>query len=186
MKKNKAVILFLLRFFVSYFILSGLYQWYLIENQEIEPKFSCSPITRIVTEHTVSTGNALGFQFKSEQHTEELSLKLFTNNHYIARIVEGCNSISVIVLFWAFVIAFKGNWKKTILFGLISSFLIYFMNILRIVFLGVALDAYPQYSNFLHKIIFPAIIYGFIFLLWVIWVKYFATPKDSENKGKDV
>lgn len=186
MKKNKAVILFLLRFFVSYFILSGLYQWYLKGDQETNPQYNCCSITRLVTDHTVATGNALGFQFKSEQHAEELSFKLFTKNNFVARIVEGCNSISVIILFWAFIIAFKGNWKKTMLFGLIGSSLVYILNIIRIVFIVVAIDTYPQYSDFLHKIIFPAIIYGFTFLLWVIWVKYFATQNVTKKESEHV
>lgn len=186
MKKNKQVLFFLLRFFVSYTILAGLYQWYLTKNQEKEPQFSCSPITRIVTDNSVCVGNALGLKFRSEQHKEELSFKLFTNDHYVARIVEGCNSISVILLFWSFIIAFAGAWKKTLLFGLIGGALIYVLNIFRIVFIAVALDKYPQHSQFLHQILFPAIIYGFTFLLWIIWVKYFATKKTTKNENDHV
>lgn len=186
MKKNKAVLIFLLRFFVSYFILSGLYQWYLQNNQQTEPVYSCSPITSMVTDHTVFVGNLLGFNFSSEQSAEELSFKLSTNDHYIARVVQGCNSISVIILFWAFIIAFAGSWQKTILFGLLGSVSIYILNILRIVFISVALDKYPQYSDFLHQIIFPAIIYGFTFILWVIWVRYFALKDIEIKKNIDV
>jgi len=175
LKKNKPVLLFLLRFFVSYFILSGLYQWYLRENQQTETVYACCPVTEMVANHTVGLGNFFGYNFSHIQHTEELSFKLFTDDNYIARIVEGCNSISVIILFWAFIIAFTGNWKKTILFGLAGSLLIYALNILRIVFISVAMGSYPQYTEFLHQIIFPAVIYGFTFLLWVVWVKYFAT-----------
>ena len=174
MKKNKPVLLFLLRFFVSYFILSALYQWYLKENQHIDT-YTCSPVTEMVANHTVSLGNFLGYNFAHTQHTEELSFKLFTDDLYIARIVEGCNSISVIILFWAFIIAFTGNWKKTILFGLVGSILIYTLNIIRIVSFSVIISSYPQYNEFLHQILFPSVIYGFTFLLWVVWVKYFAT-----------
>lgn len=167
---------------MSYFVLSGLYQWYLKDNQQTEPEYSCSGITRLVSEHTVAVGDFLGFDFRSEQHSEELSYKLYTNKNYIARVVEGCNSVSVIILFWAFIIAFAGSWKKTLLFGLIGSLSIYILNILRIVFISVAMDKYPQYSDFLHQIVFPAIIYGFTFILWVIWVRYFALKDKSEKK----
>jgi len=128
----------------------------------------------MVASHTESLGNFLGFQFVTEQHPEELSFKIFTDDNYVARVVEGCNSISVIILFWAFIIAFTGNWKNTLLYGFIGSILIYSLNIIRIVLLSVAIHSYPHYSDFLHQIVFPAIIYGFTFLLWVIWVKYFA------------
>jgi exosortase family protein XrtF len=179
MKKNKAVILFLLRFFVSYFILSGLYQWYLSENQQTKPAYSCSPITNMVDQHSVFLGNLFGYHFYSKQDITELSKDLYVNDEFVARIVEGCNSISIIILFWAFIIAFKGKTTKTILYGLIGSLLIYGLNIFRIVIISIALYKYPKYSEFLHQIIFPAIIYGFTFLLWVIWVKYFAQSKNK-------
>lgn len=171
---------------MSYFILSGLYQWYLRNSQQTEPEYSCSPITRMVADHTVCVGSSLGFDFSSVQNPEELSFKLSTRNHYVARVVEGCNSISVIILFWAFIIAFAGTWKKTLLFGFLGSLAIYILNILRIVFISVALDRYPQYSDFLHQIIFPAIIYGFTFILWVIWVRYFALKDVDKKKISDV
>lgn len=174
MKKNKAVIVFLVRFFVTYFLLTGLYQVYLNKTQVKENVFQCAPITQLVAKQTVSTGNFLGYDFDYEQHPNELSMKLFTNGNYTARVVEGCNSLSIIILFWAFIIAFSGSWQKTAFFGIVGSVSIYFLNILRIVFISLAMGKYPQHAPFLHQIIFPAIIYGFTFLLWVGWVKYFA------------
>lgn len=179
MKKNKPVLFFLLRFFVSYFILSGIYQWYLNTNQQTQPQYNCCGATGIVASNTATLGHFLGFEFKTKQSPDELSYKIFIKDNYIARVVEGCNAISVIVLFWAFIIAFTGSWKNTLLFGFLGSALIYALNIIRIVLLSVALDKYPQHSNFLHQIVFPAIIYGFTFLLWIVWVKYF-----TEKSGK--
>lgn len=185
MKKNKAVFIFLLRFFVSYFVLSGLYQWYLKNDQQKTPEYQCCAITEMVTNHTVWLGSALGFNFKSEQNSEALSFNLSTNGNYVAYIVEGCNSVSVILLFWAFIIAFSGTLKRTILFGIAGTVAIYILNIVRIVLISVALDKFPQYSEFLHQIVFPAIIYGFTFLLWVIWVRHFAVKDNSSIKKKD-
>lgn len=167
---------------MSYFILSGLYQWYLSANQQKEAIYSCSPITQIVADQTVATANLLGFEFSSEQHTNELSIKLFSNGNYTARVVEGCNSLSIIILFLSFIIAFTGSLKNTLVFGIIGSILIYLLNIARIVFLTLALGNYPQYSHFLHQIVFPGIIYGFTFLLWVIWVRYFAYNEKINEK----
>ena len=64
------------------------------------------------------------------------------------------------------------------LFGLpISILLIYFTNILRIAFIVVALYKYPQFENILHNIVFPSLIYGMTFLLWVLWVSKFSKLK---------
>ena len=177
MKKNKAVILFLLRFFISYIVLSSGYQWFLNNTQQTGIIYKSDPITKKVALQTVSTANFLGYNFSTNQHPKELSFKLFTENRYVARVVEGCNAISVIILFWAFIIAFTGTLKATFIFGLLGSLSIYSINIIRIILLTIAVDKYPMQSHFLHHIIFPAIIYGFTFLLWVIWVKYYALKK---------
>ncbi len=177
MKKNKAVILFLLRFFISYIVLSGGYQWFLNSTQQTGIVYKSDPITKKVALQTVSTANFFGYNFSTKQHPEELSFKLFTENRYVARVVEGCNAISVIILFWAFIIAFTGTLNKTLIFGILGSLAIYSINITRIIFLTVAVDKYPKQTHFSHHIVFPAIIYGFTFLLWVVWVKHYALKK---------
>jgi exosortase family protein XrtF len=168
--KNKTAILFIVKFFVCYLILTGIYQYYLISSQGKELK-KPDYITVQVSNQSVIIGKTLGYNFKTEPNIDEPSMKFFLNEKYIARIVEGCNSISVIILFWAFIVAFSGRWAETLTFGLIGSFLIYFINLFRIILLTYSVYHKPEYTQFLHKIIFPGIIYGFTFLLWVIWVK---------------
>lgn len=106
-----------------------------------------------------------------------MSVKVLLNGHYTARVIEGCNSISILILFLAFVIAFPGSIKATILFGIVGSFIIYGVNILRIAFLTVMLYKYQDHQTLLHNLVFPAIIYGITFLLWVLWVHKFSNYK---------
>ena len=69
------------------------------------------------------------------QHEDEMSMKVILNGKYIARVIEGCNSVSIIILFLAFIVAFKGSLKNTIIFGVVGAMIIYIVNILRIAFL---------------------------------------------------
>lgn len=119
----------------------------------------------------------MGYHIYTEQHDKELSIKLIVGDNYTARVIEGCNSVSIIILFLAFIIAFSGKLKATFLYGLIGSLLIYVINILRIILLSLLLYKYPQYQESLHLLVFPAIIYGFVFFLWIIWVRYFSNHK---------
>ena len=114
-------------------------------------------------------------------HTTEPSMKLIVNGKFVARIIEGCNSISIIILFASFVIAFAQKFKKTILFLMAGAVLIYAVNILRIVFLAYTLYHYPEYEKILHSVIFPGIIYGMVFLLWMMWARKLkeSTPQKS-------
>jgi exosortase family protein XrtF len=123
----------------------------------------------------------LGYQAEIEQHTEELSIKYLLNGVYVSRIIEGCNSFSIIILFLSFIIAFSGSLKSTILFGLFGSALIYLVNVLRIIAISVLYDKFPEYQDIIHDLLFPSIIYGLTFMLWVTWVKYFSTINKNAN-----
>lgn len=179
MDKNRAIILFLVKFFISYLIMVGLYATYLNKTQEKETLFSCSPITTTVAKQTVKMIRILGYKAEVEQHQDELSLKLMVNGNYVSRVIEGCNSISIIILFLAFIIAFSGSVKATIIYGIIGSVLIYFTNIFRIAVLSIGILEYPTQQEILHGLVFPAIIYGMVFLLWVIWVNKFSNFKKQ-------
>jgi exosortase family protein XrtF len=120
-----------------------------------------------------------GFDAEVIPHETNTSMKLYINKQYLAIIVEGCNAISIIILFIAFVVAFSQNLKKTLLFVFAGSVLIYGFNIIRISILTIALYRYSQYEKILHEIVFPGLIYGMVFLLWLIWVRML--PKRSES-----
>ena len=180
--KNKTIIIFLVKFFTTYFLLFGLYSLYLNKTQQKSPVFSCSPITQRVAEHVYKTSKMLGYQAEIVQNENELSIKFMLNNHYVSRIIEGCNSLSIIILFLSFIIAFSGTLKNTILFGIFGCLLIYIVNILRIIALSILYHRFPEYQTPLHDLLFPSIIYGLTFILWVTWVKYFSNINKHEVK----
>jgi len=103
----------------------------------------------------------------------ERGLKLIINGEYVGRIVEGCTAISVIIMFVAFIVAFGNSFKKSLLFAIAGSILIFVINIFRIVFLAYLYHVFPAYQDVVHRIIFPAIIYGFVVLLWIVFIKKF-------------
>ena len=123
----------------------------------------------------------LGYDAEIEQNSGELSIKFIINGNYVARIIEGCNSMSIIILFLSFIIAFSGNFINTFLFGLFGSVLIYIVNVLRIIALSILYYRFPEYQTVLHDLLFPSIIYGLTFVLWVTWVKFFS----NLNRRKD-
>lgn len=175
--KQRKVILFLLKFFASYFLLFVIYSYYLQRTQQKEGVFACSPITTKVAEQTEDVLSFFGYNVANMQHDKELSVKLIIEGQYTARVIEGCNSVSIIILFIAFIIAFPGTWKATIIYAIIGSTLIYGINILRIAFLTVMLYKFPEEQVLLHNIVFPLIIYGCTFFLWVLWVHKFSNYK---------
>ncbi len=138
-------------------------------------------MTHLVGKQTESILTGFGYRTNIVPHTEESSLMVFVNQKYLARIIEGCNGMSVIILFIAFVVSFRDTFKRTFLFILAGSVLIYAVNLIRIVLLTVGLYKYPWRSEVMHEVIFPLAIYGMVFLLWMFWVRHFSIQTKSAN-----
>ena len=175
--KYKSVIKFILTFLLVYTILSVCYKFYLqfSDGSLYYPDY----LTNLVARQSDAVLDALGYDAKILPHPNEASMKLLINGKYLARVIEGCNAVSVIILFLSFVVAFSGNLKTTFFYILSGSVLIYSVNLLRIVLLTIGLYHYPKYEDILHSVVFPAIIYGMVFLLWVFWVNRFSKLKQN-------
>ncbi len=175
-KKYKSVFRFILTFLGSYFLLSIFYNTYLelSSSQEYYPDF----FTHLVALQSESAVEAMGYSSRVFPNPDEPSMNLLINEILLVRIVEGCNSISIIILFISFILAFVSKLKTTLLFIFAGSVIIYVMNIIRIALLAIGVYEYPQHAEFLHSIFFPLVIYGTVFILWVIWVRLFS--KNAE------
>jgi exosortase family protein XrtF len=176
----KPFLLFLGKFIASYLILTVVYQSYL--NRFDSSKAEVDSFTQIVADQSAAVLSWFDSKSYTMPHLKEPSVKLIYKGKYISRIIEGCNAISVIILFISFVIAFTGKFKNTTLFIILGIVLIHILNIARIALLCVALYHLPKYEHLFHGVIFPLVIYGVVFLLWVIWVnKYsFYATKTAE------
>ncbi len=171
-KKYKSVIRFIITFLSVYILLSVAYKLYL--DYSDGTKYYPDYLTHTVAKQSKELLETVGYETRVERHPEEPSMKLIIRNKFVARVVEGCNSISVIILFISFIIAFSGKFKTTLFYLLAGSTLIYVVNLIRIVVLSVGLYHYPWRREILHTVIFPAIIYGMVFVLWMFWVNRFS------------
>jgi exosortase family protein XrtF len=144
-------------------------------NRFDESKAEVDSATELVAHQTKDLLLFIGKNASTFPHPEHSYMKLLYNGIYVAKVVEGCNALSVIILFVAFVIAFKGTLKHTLLFIGTGILIIHLLNIIRIALLVMALHNYPQHQHLLHGVIFPLFIYGVVFGLWVIWVQKFSS-----------
>ncbi|NRD20936.1 exosortase family protein XrtF [Winogradskyella eckloniae] len=175
--KYKSVIRFIVTFLGVYAILSVGYHIYL--NASDGSIYYPDYLTHLVANQTNDVLNSLSYTTEILPHPDEASLKIIINGKYVARVIEGCNAISVIILFLSFIIAFAGKFKSTLLFGLAGSIIIYVFNLIRIVILSIGLYHYPWRKEILHTVIFPMLIYGTVFILWMVWVNRFSKQLHS-------
>ncbi|AXO81290.1 exosortase family protein XrtF [Olleya aquimaris] len=170
--KYKSVIKFILTFLIVYGVLSLVYSFYLDASKsgQYYPDF----ITNLVAKQSENLLQTLGYETIVVPHPNEPSIKVIVEGKYLARVIEGCNGASIIILFVSFIVAFSGKIKTTIIFALSGSVLLYVVNLIRIVVLSIGLYHYPWREAILHSVVFPAIIYGMVFLLWMFWVNRFS------------
>lgn len=170
--KYKSVIKFILTFLIVYGVLSLVYSFYLDASKsgQYYPDF----ITNLVAKQSENLLQTVGYETIVVPHPNEPSIKVIVEGKYLARVIEGCNGASIIILFVSFIVAFSGKIKTTIIFALSGSVLLYVVNLIRIVVLSIGLYHYPWREAILHSVVFPAIIYGMVFLLWMFWVNRFS------------
>ena len=129
--------------------------------------------------------------------TVALSEKILNKLHYITftgedRVIgidgssglwigDKCDGIELFALFGVFIIAYPGLiWRKAIYIpvGIISIELI---NVMRIVSLAVVQHNYPKWIEFNHSYVFNVLVYGYIFLLWMIWANKLSGAKTKNS-----
>lgn len=170
--KYRTVLKFLITFLGSYIIFSAVYNWYLhsFSATTYYPDF----FTHLVAQQSRAVIAAFGYDVVVTPALNFPSMDLFLNENFVARIIEGCNSISIIILFVSFMLAFFGKVKSTLFYILAGTVIIYVMNVLRIVVLSIGIYKLPQYAHFLHQVVFPLIIYGTVFILWILWIRIYS------------
>lgn len=163
---------FLLKFILFYVVFIFIYKLYL--NQHDLQKNEVDGITKTVAFQTKQFMMLFDSDVEVMQHDKEPAIKMLFHSKFVARIIEGCNAISIMILFASFVFAFSSQWKKTALYILFGIVLIHLLNIVRIAVLSFSLYYFPEEEELLHGTFFPLFIYGVVFVLWILWVTKFS------------
>ena len=176
MKQYQPLLFFLLRFLGSYILMILIYNWYL--NQYL-PFGNPDPFTKFNSDTAAKLFNLLGIQAESIHAGKDKFMRLAINGKFTSIVNEGCNAISVLIIYIAFILAFYTKLKQTILFIIGSIIILITMNIFRIVLLTYIFKYLPEYGKAAHDYLFPAIIYGSVIILWILWIKFFVLKKSN-------
>ena len=90
---------------------------------------------------------------------------------------DNCNGIILFSLFAWFIIAYKGKVKYKLIYIPLGILSIQLINVLRVVVLAIIDTHSRSWTEFNHTYTFTIFIYGYIFLLWMIWVNRFSERK---------
>jgi exosortase family protein XrtF len=161
----------LVRFLISVFALYLL--WYLIYNLWLHPD---ERLDLFVIDLTISISKWILELFGYMVYTgaDRLIGVDGTSGLWIG---DNCNGIVLFSLFAGFVIAYQGKIKYKLIYIPLGIISIQLLNVLRVVILAI-LDTHSRaWTEFNHTYTFTIIIYGYIFLLWMLWVNKFSAKE---------
>lgn len=172
LKEFKPILFFIAKFFAVYVLFTLLYTWYLDPYLNIYK--IADPITEWIAGASVRVANVCGFSAESVQVEGEVWRRFILDGQYSSMVNEGCNAVSIMIIFMSFIVAFSDKFIKPFVFILVGLLVLIGTNIIRIFLLTWIYRYYPEYSKMGHDYLFPAIIYGIVVILWLVWVKFFA------------
>ncbi len=170
----KGLVYVLARFLGSYFLLLFLYSKYLSIQRGLDI------FSLWVASQVVYIQNVFGYRSVHVPVEKYETSWFYTAGQYTTRMVEGCNAVSIMILFVSFVLAFFRG-VKSLLFLLAGLVIIHCINIVRIAMLNIIYIEKKEWIRPAHDYLFPLVIYGTVVLLWIMYFAYFF-PKKQETE----
>ena len=160
---NRPFLLFIGRFLLTFFALSGLYSLYL---NYIELQGDLDLVTYWISRGSYEMARFVG--------VADCEWACFIDGCYVGRpghtvnIIEGCNGLRLAIVYAAYVIGIGGwNWNS-LLQATIGLVVVQIFNIIRIGSLIALLDGGGVVYFFFIKYVFGVAIYGSVVVLWLL------------------
>lgn len=143
------------------------------------------PLTKFIAQQSTNLLEVIHpndrFTYKLNLSTDWLNDELKLNYHQIVSrnnqpillIADPCNGLELYALYLGFILAIPlGTFRLRLLFILLGTPFLVFANILRCMALIELQIALNQYFDFYHHFLFKAMMYGTIFCMWAVYIKF--------------
>ncbi|WP_046311486.1 exosortase X [Pontibacter korlensis] len=88
---------------------------------------------------------------------------------------DSCNGMVLMALFAGFIVAFPGPPSKKLVYIIFGILFVNLLNIIRVTTLALN-SLYSSHTlEFNHRYTYTIVVYSFIFIMWMIWVKWFSS-----------
>lgn len=176
----KPAILFLVRFSVTFAILSLVYGFWVEGYKEV-----ADPITKNVSYQVREILSWFYDSVTSTQREGNPSMDITIDGKYSVSVFEGCNGVAIVNLFFSFLVGFWGGFKKLAWFSIVGIIVIHLANLGRLLLLAQMALTNSKFFHFTHKYLFTLSIYAIVFVLWYFWVTKvnpIAKPKTKTDE----
>jgi len=93
---------------------------------------------------------------------------------------KGCLARNLMGVFVGFIIAYPGIIKKKLWFITLGLVIINILNIIRLSSIAILTDCCPDKVEFNHHYVFKIAVFGFILILWYLWMFKINIQKTKE------
>jgi len=124
-------------------------------------------VKKLMPGHSIVVKEVLQREKVEALEFDYLKTTIFADGMKLIGIADGCNGLSLFILFIGFLIAYPAPLWLKIRYGFLGLILIVLVNILRCT--GLAMLAYfnPEFFFYAHHYLFKVMVYGIVFFLWV-------------------
>lgn len=149
--------------------------WYLLYELVIHP---WGVLDRAVIDNLIRLSGALltalGYTLLPEPANAEMIRTIGVQGGHLLWIGDPCNGVSLFAVFALFLLTYPGPWRHKLWFIPLGLLSIHLINVARIAALCIVVSIDYELLNFNHDYTFYVVVYGWVFLLWFLWVKRFA------------
>jgi exosortase family protein XrtF len=166
-KDFRPALFFVFKFVLIYILGNMLYGLFI---QAYRP--GPDPVTELATRQTVHIVGWFTTDVSAESLATEPVVSVSHSGRIILRVFEGCSGLNVMIVFVAFLVAFGGQPRQMLIFGMVGIALIHVGNLARIVLLFYTASWWPMLFYYFHKYLFTACLYLLVFALWYVWISW--------------
>lgn len=166
---------------VKFLILAGLLLlgWIVMYEAILKPIGQPDDALTSAVAHTgKSLLNVFGIHVEVVRAAE--NVKIWYQGHEVLWIANNCNGLAVLCLFAGFISIFPGKAMYKLWFIPLGIALLFMLNAFRVALLIIIQIHYPEWLDFNHTYTFSILIYSFVFLFWVCWVKLHKYSSQKE------
>jgi exosortase family protein XrtF len=170
--------------FIRFLVLAaGSYlAWYIVYHSYINVDTN---VDRVVIDNLIdlsgSAMESMGYTLIPEPPEADAIRTVGIDGTYGLWIGDPCNGVTLFALFLIFMIWFPGPIKHKLWFIPFGLITIHLLNVVRIIALCIIVSYDYRYLDFNHNYTFTILIYGYMFILWILWVKKFSEVNTKQH-----
>lgn len=166
-KDLRPVFGFLIKLALWYSLTSVLYNYLVVESPQ-----ALNPFLALITAQATDLLSWAGYN--ADWAHIEAGYVIFLDSILSVFVNEGCSAGKLYLLFFSLIFSFGGRIKDMLWFVPLGLAMVYVLNLFRIAYLSVVAYQYPAYFKLNHDYVVVIVLYGFMFLLWYIWINKYA------------